>query len=34
LPLTALALNNGEALPPDAAAPALTPNARRAFFAL
>jgi hypothetical protein len=34
LPLTALALNNGEPLSPDALAPALTPNARRALFAL
>jgi hypothetical protein len=34
LPLTALALNNGEPLASDAAAPALTPNARRALFVL
>src|ERR1700710_1988665 len=34
LPLTALALNNGEPLAQDAAAPALTPNARRALFVL
>ena len=34
LPLTALALNNGEALGPDAHAPALTVNARRVLFAL
>src|SRR5689334_9325420 len=34
LPLTALALNNGEPLAPSAMAPALTPNARRALFVL
>ena len=34
LPLTALALNNGKALAPDAPAPALTPNAKRALFVL
>jgi hypothetical protein len=34
LPLTALALNNGRAVAPDAHAPTLTPNARRALFAL
>ena len=34
LPLTALALNNGEPLAAEAVAPTLTPNARRALFAL
>jgi hypothetical protein len=34
LPLTALALNNGRPLAEDAAAPALTPNAKRALFLL
>jgi hypothetical protein len=34
LPLTALALNSGQALPPDAIAPVLTPNARRVLFVL
>jgi hypothetical protein len=34
LPLTALALNNGQALAPDDVAPALTPNAKRALFVL
>jgi hypothetical protein len=34
LPLTALALNNGEPLRDDARAPALTPNARRVLFGL
>jgi hypothetical protein len=34
LPLTALALNNGEALQPEADAPVLTPNARRVLFVL
>ena len=34
LPLTALALNNGEALTSDARAPTLTLNARRVLFAL
>ena len=34
LPLVALALNNGEPLAPEAAAPALTPNARWALFLL
>jgi hypothetical protein len=34
LPLTALALNNGEPLATEDAAPALTPNARRALFVL
>jgi hypothetical protein len=34
LPLTALALNNGEPLAPEAVAPALTPNARRVLFVL
>ena len=34
LPLTALALNNGSPLRPEQAAPALTPNARRALFVL
>jgi hypothetical protein len=34
LPLTALALNNGKPLPEDAAAPAITPNAKRALFVL
>jgi hypothetical protein len=34
LPLVALALNNGEPLAPEAAAPALTPNAKRTLFAL
>ena len=34
LPLTALALNDGEPLPPEAVAPALTPTARRGLFAL
>jgi hypothetical protein len=34
LPLTALALNNGEALAPDAVAPVLTPNAKRVLFVL
>jgi hypothetical protein len=34
LPLTALALNDGRPLAPDAAAPALTTNARVALFAL
>ncbi len=34
LPLTALALNQGEPLAADALAPAMTPNARRALFLL
>jgi hypothetical protein len=34
LPLTALALNDGKPLPMDAAAPALTPNAKGALFVL
>ena len=34
LPLVALALNNGEPLAMEAAAPALTPNAKRALFVL
>jgi hypothetical protein len=34
LPLTALALNNGQPLAEDDAAPALTPNAKRALFVL
>jgi hypothetical protein len=34
LPLTALALNNGQPLAADDAAPALTPNAKRALFVL
>ena len=34
LPLVALALNNGAPLAPDAAAPALTANAKRALFVL
>ena len=34
LPLTALALNMGEPLAEDAAAPAMTPNAKRVLFAL
>jgi hypothetical protein len=34
LPLTALALNNGEPLAADAAAPALTPTAKRVLFVL
>ncbi len=34
LPLAALALNNGEPLAAEAAAPELTPNARRALFVL
>ena len=34
LPLTALALNNGQPLAHDAEAPALTANARRALFVL
>jgi hypothetical protein len=34
LPLVALALNNGQPLAADAAAPALTPNARRMLFLL
>ncbi len=34
LPLVALALNNGQPLADDAPAPALTPNAKRALFAL
>jgi hypothetical protein len=34
LPLIALRLNNGAPLAPDAAAPALTPNAKRALFVL
>jgi predicted lipid-binding transport protein (Tim44 family) len=34
LPLTALVLNHGKPLAADAAAPALTPNAKRALFVL
>jgi hypothetical protein len=34
LPLVALALNHGEPLAPEAVAPALTPNAKRALFLL
>jgi hypothetical protein len=34
LPLTALALNNGQPLAADATAPALTPNAKRTLFLL
>jgi hypothetical protein len=34
LPLVALALNHGEPLAAEAAAPALTPNAKRALFVL
>jgi hypothetical protein len=34
LPLVALALNNGEPLAAEAAAPVLTPNARRVLFVL
>jgi hypothetical protein len=34
LPLTALALNHGEALAAEAEAPVLTPNAKRALFVL
>jgi hypothetical protein len=34
LPMVALALNNGAPLAADAAAPALTPNAKRALFVL
>ena len=34
LPMTALSLNNGVALGPNDAAPALTSNAKRALFAL
>ena len=34
LPLTVLTLNQGAPLAEDAAGPALTPNARRALFAL
>jgi hypothetical protein len=34
LPLTALALNDGQPLAQDAAAPALTPNAKRTLFVL
>lgn len=34
LPLVALALNHGQPLALDAAAPALTPNAKRALFLL
>jgi hypothetical protein len=34
LPLVALALNNGAPLAADAAAPALTPNAKRMLFML
>jgi hypothetical protein len=34
LPLVALALNNGEPLAPEAASPALTPNAKRTLFVL
>jgi hypothetical protein len=34
LPMTALALNNGRAVTSDVQAPSLTPNARRALFAL
>jgi hypothetical protein len=34
LPLVALALNNGQPLAADVAAPALTPNAKRALFVL
>lgn len=34
LPLVALALNNGEPLAMEAAAPALTPNAKRVLFVL
>ncbi len=34
LPLVALALNNGQPLAADAAAPALTPNAKRVLFVL
>jgi hypothetical protein len=34
LPMVALSLNNGQPLAADAAAPVLTPNAKRALFAL
>ena len=34
LPLTAIALNNGQPVAPDDAAPTLTLNARRALFVL
>ena len=34
LPLTAIALNNGAPLGAEDAAPALTPNAKRALFLL
>jgi hypothetical protein len=34
LPMVALALNNGAPLAPEAASPALTPNAKRTLFVL